>query len=80
MVKINFGSGNHPLAGWINVDLAASGRPDVVADLGRGMPFPTAAVDFIFSEDLVAYLASVRCAGSWPSAGASSSPAARCAC
>jgi hypothetical protein len=56
MVKMNFGSGPHPLRGWINVDLDASGRPDVVADLGRTLPFASASVDYIFSEDLLAYL------------------------
>ena len=56
VVKINFGSGPIRLDGWINVDLDPSLRPDVVTELTRGVPFASGAVDFIFAEDLVAYL------------------------
>lgn len=56
MIKVNFGSGPHPLEGWINVDFDPSCRPDVIADFGQALPFPTGAVDFIFSEDTIAYL------------------------
>jgi SAM-dependent methyltransferase len=56
MVNVNFGSGPHRLDGWINVDLDPEGRPDVIADLGEALPFATGAVDFIFSEDTIAYL------------------------
>jgi SAM-dependent methyltransferase len=56
MIKINFGSGPYPLAGWINVDLDPAGRPEVVADLGRNLPFATGVADFIHSEDFIAQL------------------------
>jgi SAM-dependent methyltransferase len=56
VVRINFGSGTFRLEGWINVDLDVSTHPDVVADLVRAVPFATGAVDFIFTEDLIAYL------------------------
>ena len=56
MILVNFGSGPYPLDGWINVDLDRSGRPDVVADLARGLPFADACADAIFSEDFVAQL------------------------
>lgn len=56
MIKVNFGSGPNRLADWINVDFDASCRPDVVADLGRVVPFGTGSVDFIFTEDTIAYL------------------------
>lgn len=56
MILVNFGSGPHPLAGWINVDLDPAGRPDVVADLSRTLPFADACADAIFSEDFVAQL------------------------
>ena len=57
MVKINFGCGvEQQLPGWINVDSDFHAAPDVVADLSRGMPFPSASVDFIFSEALLEQL------------------------
>ena len=56
MFKINFGSGPLRLDGWINVDLDRGARPDVVADLSRDMPFASASVDYIFTEDFIASL------------------------
>jgi SAM-dependent methyltransferase len=51
MVKINFGCGlEQKLPGWINVDSNVAAAPDVLADLARDMPFPSASADFIFSE------------------------------
>jgi len=56
MTKINFGSGPYPIAGWINVDLDSAGRPEVVADLGRALPFASGVADFIHTEDFIAQL------------------------
>ena len=56
MTLVNFGSGPHKLPGFVNVDLDAASRPDVVADLARPLPFRDASVDAIFSEDCVAYI------------------------
>ena len=56
MIKINFGSGPYPLPGWINVDLDPAGRPQVVADLSRTLPFATACADFLHTEDFIAQL------------------------
>jgi SAM-dependent methyltransferase len=56
MTKINFGSGPYPLAGWINVDIDPAGRPDVVADLCRPLPFASGVADFIHTEDFLAQL------------------------
>ena len=56
MTKINFGSGPYPISGWINVDIDSAGRPDVVADLGRPLPFATGVADFIHTEDFIAQL------------------------
>ena len=56
MTKINFGSGPYPIAGWINVDLDPAGRPEVVADLARALPFATGVADYIHTEDFIAQL------------------------
>ncbi|HEY8243457.1 MAG TPA: methyltransferase domain-containing protein [Casimicrobiaceae bacterium] len=56
MTLVNLGSGPHKLPGFVNVDLDAAGRPDVVADLSRGLPFADACADAIFTEDFVAQL------------------------
>lgn len=56
MIKINFGSGPYPMAGWINVDLDPAYKPEVVANLGRPLPFATGVADFIHSEDFIAQL------------------------
>jgi SAM-dependent methyltransferase len=56
-VKVNFGCGfEGKLPGWINVDLSPQGSPDVIADLSEDLPFATAGVDFIHSEDFIAAL------------------------
>ena len=56
MTLVNLGSGPHRLAGFVNVDLDPAGRPDVVADLSRTLPFADACADAIFTEDFVAQL------------------------
>jgi len=61
MIKINFGSGGGEgkLPGWINVDLDRNCRPDVIADLSKDLPFPTASVDYIHTEDFIVQLSLV---------------------
>lgn len=64
MFKLNCGSGVCPLPGWTNIDIAAGPGVDVVADLGAGIPWPDASVDFIHSEDFLSCLPrieQVRC-------------------
>lgn len=56
MIKLNLGSGPFRLDGWINVDLDAATRPDLIVDLSRDLPFATASIDYIFSEDFIAAL------------------------
>lgn len=53
MLKLNLGSGPGKLDGWVNVDMAAAERPDVVADLTRPLPFATQSADYIHSEDFI---------------------------
>ena len=53
MIKLNLGSGYYKLQGWINVDLDARSRPDVVADLAKGLPFADLTADFMHTEDFI---------------------------
>lgn len=53
MVKLHFGCGHVKFDGWVNIDVDASVRPDVVADLGATQPFRDAVADYIHSEDFV---------------------------
>ena len=56
MLKVNCGSGDHKLAGWVNVDADAASAPDVLHDLAQGLPFADASVDFLHSEDFLSCL------------------------
>lgn len=51
--KINLGSGHYKLRGWINVDIDPASRPDVLADLSRGLPFHDQCADFMHTEDFI---------------------------
>lgn len=52
-IKINLGSGHWKLEGWINVDIDADSRPDVLADLSCGLPFCSLSADFMHTEDFI---------------------------
>jgi predicted SAM-dependent methyltransferase len=54
-LKLHVGSGDKPLAGWINVDLKPLPGVDVVADVTRGLHFEN--VDGIFAEHFLEHLA-----------------------
>jgi predicted SAM-dependent methyltransferase len=56
VLKVNLGSGDHKLNGWLNVDIATKDGPDLVADLSQPLPFADAAVDYIHTEDFFAAL------------------------
>jgi SAM-dependent methyltransferase len=48
MVKLNFGSGETALEGFINIDLEASTKPDIVHDIRKApLPFQDESVDWI---------------------------------
>lgn len=50
---INLGSGHWKLEGWVNVDIDAASRPDVLADLGAELPFRDGCADFMHTEDFI---------------------------
>ncbi|HEX9160814.1 MAG TPA: methyltransferase domain-containing protein [Thermoanaerobaculia bacterium] len=54
--RVHLGSGDHWIAGWINIDFDATKPLDVVADLRRDFPLRTASVDLLHSEDFLEHL------------------------
>ena len=53
---LHLGCGVHPLAGWLNTDLAAR-APDVIElDATRTFPFEDGVFDFVFSEHMIEHL------------------------
>lgn len=56
MLKLNCGSGDCPLPGWINLDADPASHPDRLVDLSQGLPYADASVDYIHSEDFLSCL------------------------
>ena len=44
-MKLNLGSGNRKLPGWVNVDMDPTSNPDKVVDLNKKFPFEDNSVD-----------------------------------
>ncbi len=59
MLKVNCGSGDYPLPGWVNVDADPAFAPDVLHDLAQNLPFADASVDFLHSEDFLSCLPNI---------------------
>ena len=55
-VRVHLGSGDHHIAGWINVDFSPAMDVEVAADLTREMPFRASSVDLIHSEDFIEHV------------------------
>lgn len=55
--RVNLGCGDHPVSGWINVDVALNDqvRPDVVADLHR-LPFRPASLRSVYCGHVLEHL------------------------
>lgn len=69
--SVQLGSGANPFPGWVNVDVAAVTKPDVVVDLRGGFPAPAESIARVYSEhvlehlelyDAVKVLGDIRCA------------------
>jgi predicted SAM-dependent methyltransferase len=54
--KIHLGSGDHYLAGWINIDRDVTMQVDLVADLTHEMPLRSGSIDLIHSEDFIEHI------------------------
>lgn len=52
-VKINLGSGHWKFEGWVNVDIDAESRPEVLADLSTDLPFRDGCAAFMHTEDFI---------------------------
>ena len=55
MKKLHLGCGPHIFPSWDNLDLEP-GPGGIVCDLSKGLPYPDASVDYIFSEHVIEHL------------------------
>ena len=63
-LRLNLGSGERPLSGFVNVDtLADAPRVDVVADVTKRLPFDDASAELIYAVHLLEHVATDRVPG-----------------
>lgn len=55
--KLQIGSGDHPLPGWLNTDLSPSSRNVFQLDVTRRFPFADNSFDYLFCEHMVEHIA-----------------------
>lgn len=55
-LKLNLGSGNDYIDGWINVDIEKQFNPDVVADITQPLPFKSSSVSEIKAFDILEHV------------------------
>jgi predicted SAM-dependent methyltransferase len=55
-LKVNVGCGNEPFPGWVNLDLDAAMRADILWDVTDGLPFPDDSCTFIYSEHFLEHI------------------------
>ena len=57
-LRINVGSGDHPLPGFVNVDALPDARGvDVVADISQRLPFDDGAAEMLYASHLLEHFA-----------------------
>jgi predicted SAM-dependent methyltransferase len=56
LTRVHIGSGGHYIRGWINVDLEPTPPVDVAANAGQDLPFRSASIDRIHSEDFLEHM------------------------
>jgi predicted SAM-dependent methyltransferase len=55
-MKINLGSGNRPVEGYVNIDSQDRVHPDMVLDITKGFPFDDNSVDEIRAIDVLEHI------------------------
>jgi len=55
-MKVNLGSGNRPMEGWLNVDSDKTCCPDKVVDLNKRFPFEDDSVDNIYCSHVIEHV------------------------
>jgi len=55
-MKINLGSGNRPLTGWLNIDCQERVNPDLCHDILEGLPFEDSSVDEVRAFDFLEHM------------------------
>ena len=56
MVKLNLGSGDSRYEGFLNVDISREFQPDIICDLGYGLPFLDNTIDEIRADNIIEHL------------------------
>ena len=56
LVRLHVGSGGHIMEGWINLDIDLVPPVDITANAAVSLPFRTASVDRIHSEDFIEHI------------------------
>lgn len=55
-MKLNLGSGEYRLEGWVNIDIRELPEVDLVYDLNRGIPFGNNIIDEIVASHVLEHI------------------------